>query len=118
MNNDNTELIRIKREQIALLEQEIKMLRTPRSLLEIISTVPLAYSPSKGIYETKTLFRWGAIRDICTEVFRYKYYPRGIGTPNTAMLSEEDKEIAAQMASEIIAVWNKYVEHLYGEEEI
>ena len=105
---EREEKIKANKKAIAELQAEIKALKGPTSLGELI-TEPLygweynraTQTNEPGRYRVLSYSEeWSAIRRLCVTLFRDR------GKVN--QLSDEEKIFAAEMADEIIRVRNKY----------
>ena len=93
----NKELIERKKAQIKALEEEIKNLRGPRGIASVMNE-NFAFATHPIIYYG---YEWGILRKLILMAFRVK---------KVNDLDEDQIYMAAEMADELLKVWNKYYE--------
>ena len=91
----NRELIKQKKAQIKALEEEIKSLRGPKGISSVMKN-NFAFADHDLIYYAH---EWSLLRKLVLRAFGAKY---------VTDLSEDQIFFAAEMADEILTVWNKY----------
>lgn len=57
---------------------------------------------------------WEHIRKGCIYLFRYRHYGENL---TIKTLSRDEVKTVAQMADEMVLIWNKYIEAVYGKGE-
>lgn len=109
------ERIREKRQEIEKLEKEIKELQGPRGLAQMINGKMLYTAYGQIRYDKRNCpdeALWNHICRVCYEVHRKNHTERKIFFRT---LTDHEKKISAEMADEIITIWNKYVMKIYGD---
>lgn len=120
------ELIEEKKMEIEKIKAEIKELRGPIGLAQMVHNkmicfkykwagdhsecVRIGFDEREKIYRDSSL--WNHIYHICFEVHRKEHAD---GNITFKRLSNREKAFSAKMADEIIDIWNKYVVRLYGD---
>lgn len=105
---EKEEKIAENKRMIAALQEEIKQLRSPSSLGELITEPLYGWEYNRetkrhepGKYRVLSYSdEWAAIRRLCVTLFTRQ--------GKVSQLSEEEKVFAAKMANEIIKVRNEY----------
>jgi len=109
------ELIKAKREEIEKLKKEIKELSLPRGLAQMVNGKMLYTAYGEIRYKDRNCpdeALWNHICRMCYEVHRKNHTERKIFFRT---LTDREKKISAEMADEIISIWNKYVIKVYGD---
>lgn len=121
--NDNERIKEIDAE-IKELSEKIKEARRKRSVLKKTDTIASLTKQTKYYYNVhrglvkndKCLMHdsdgWGSLKQCGIELFRGEHYPL-----KQTEMEHDEKVVAAAFIDEIIPIWNKYIEMIYGEEE-
>lgn len=113
------ELLAEKKKQLEKLKKEIKELETPNSISIFCNNRVIYPSREKdGSYTIKPYHssgvgEWKEIKNLCMQLMRYKYCPKIHDRLYIKDLSEEEIKLLANMADEIINIWNRYVRKVY-----
>ena len=59
---------------------------------------------------------WPSILELVKELYKEKHPQGKYQRLKITDLTSEEKEVGAEMATEIVDIWNKYVQKVYGDE--
>lgn len=106
------EEIRKKEALIKTLRDEVAELKAPKSIKRLLTNKMLNDScivPSGYNYMVED--GWEHIRKACIHVFRGNHYGENL---SMKVLTKDEVKLAAQMADEMVEIWNKYIQIIYG----
>lgn len=113
---DKERLIKEKQDKIKQLNAEIRELKSPTSIKKLIVNrmLDVGWYDGKINYDSKNNKGWEHLRKMCLELFRVRHKGENM---TIETLTHAEAKLAASMADEIILIWNRYIQIVYGKEE-
>ena len=112
-------LIKEKEEQIRKLTEELQELKSPKDLKFLVDRDILGvryWDEDKPVYVMENwggYTQWESIRKAC--LYLWKPNHKKEKQLRIRDLTKDEITISARMAEEMIDIWNKYVNEIYGE---
>ena len=107
--------IREKQEKINELRREIEELKQPHSLKKIMKHRMLDINSRLEIMDYSShVDAWEHFRKGCLFLYKPKYYGQNM---TIKILTKDEIDVVAEMADEIVLIWNKYIKMVYGKDD-
>ena len=107
--------IRERQEKINELRREIDELKQPYSLKKLMENQMLDVNSRMEIMELSSCVEaWEYFRKGCIYLFKPKHYGESM---TLKTLTRDEINVVAEMADEIVLIWNKYIRMVYGKEK-
>lgn len=110
---DKEKAIKEREEKIKQLRAEIHELKNPTSIkkLTVNKMFDVGWYDGKINYDSKNNMGWEYLRKMCLELFRVRHKGENM---TIETLTHAEAKLAASMADEIILIWNRYIQIVYG----
>ena len=104
--------IRDRQDKINELRREIEEMRQPYSIKKLMKNEMLDINSRMEIMEHSSCVEaWDHLKRTCMYLFKPRHY--GVSM-KIKVLTKDEVKVVAQMADEMVEIWNKYIRQEYG----